>query len=94
MTDRATEMFLRETPDDPYGFVFAMPSVAMSAERMDYEIIRDGSERHGWIRMSYEGLGGRGVGEGPDFTAATLAVLADRLGYVATIVRKVEDSGR
>lgn len=36
MTDRATEMFLRETPDDPYGFVFAMPSVAMSAERMDY----------------------------------------------------------
>lgn len=84
-------MFVRETPDEPYGFVFAMPNVAMSADNVRWEIIRDGSERHGWARMIYEPPGRRHVGEGPDTTAATLALLADMLGYVATIVDKTEE---
>jgi hypothetical protein len=89
-TDLSTRMFLREPPDDPYGFVFAMPSVAMSADNMRWEIIQDGSERNGWARMIYEPPGRRHVGEGPDTTAATLALLADMLGYEATIVDKIE----
>lgn len=89
-SDRATQMFLRDA-DDPDGFVFAMPNVMMGADNLRSEIIRDGSDRHGWIRMTHEAHGRRYVGEGPTHVAATLAVLADKLGYVATIVDKIEE---
>ena len=88
-TDRAVEMFNRD-PDGANGFIFAMPSVMMSADNMTWDVIRDRSERHGWIRMTHEAHGRQYAGEGPSTVAASLAVLADMLGYVATIVDKPE----
>lgn len=78
------DLFERRTPDEPYGYKLVMPGVMIGAEELEF------SYADGAYTATQTEDGRTWTGTASYHQAAILALIADRMGFTATIEPKPE----